>query len=159
MIRAAVATVLDCYPKVFLACHRDHMRDEQTGQSLSSHQSAVLDHLDAVAPTHLHHLAAHLGVTPSSMSLMIDRLERGGYVRRSRDAGDARRVNLRLTRAGARIKEQQKVLDPSLVRAMLERLAPDDRQSALAGLRLLAGAAAELMASGQIKRLKQEMPA
>src|SRR5580700_10319405 len=132
MIRAAVATVLDCYPKIFFACHRTHVRDENTGRALSSHQAGVLDHLDPVEPTHLHELAAHLGVTPSSMSLMIDRLEKGGYVRRSRDTHDARRVNLRLTKAGLRIKEQQKVLDPDLIEAMLRRLPSDERESALA---------------------------
>jgi DNA-binding MarR family transcriptional regulator len=150
---------LDCYPKVFLACHRTHVRDERTRRVLSSHQAAVLDHLDAVETTHLHELAAHLGVTPSSMSLMIDRLERGGYVRRSRDARDARRVKLRLTQAGARIKEQQKVLDPHLVAAMLQRLTPAQRESALGGLRVLAAAAEGLMTSGQVRRIKQGMRA
>src|SRR5437764_14511985 len=132
--------VLDCYPKIFFACHRRHVRDDlqATGRRrrrvLSAHQASVLDHLDAVTPTHLHQLAAHLDVTPSTMSLMIDRLERGGYVRRSRDSHDARRINLRLTKSGLRIKQQQKVLDPELVEAMLRRLPPDERAAALAGL-------------------------
>ena len=144
MIRAALATVLECYPQVFFACHRRHMRDEGTGQTLSSHQASVLDHLDADVPMHLHELAAHLGVTPSTMSLTIDRLERGGFVRRSQDGQDARRVNLRLTKAGLRIKQQQKVLEPDLVTAMLERLKGDERDAALRGLELLAKAALEL---------------
>jgi DNA-binding MarR family transcriptional regulator len=156
MIRAAVATVLDCYPKIFFACHRRHVRDETAKRMLSSHQASVLDHLDPVQPTHLHELAAHLGITPSSMSLMIDRLEQGGYVRRSRDTHDARRVNLRLTKLGLRIKEQQKVLDPDLIEAMLRRLPSQERESALAGLKVLARAATELVASGQANRLQKE---
>lgn len=156
MIRAAVATVLDCYPKVFFACHRTHVRDTSTKRVLSSHQASVLDHLEAAESTHLHELAVHLGITASSASLMIDRLERGGYVRRSRDTRDARRVNLRLTSAGVRIKAQQKVLDPKLVEAMLRRLSVDQRESALAGLRLLARAASEL-ASGEVGRSQKEM--
>ena len=157
MIRAAVATVLDCYPKIFFACHRTHVRDDSTRRVLSSHQASVLDHLDAVEPTHLHELAAHLGITPSSMSLMIDRLERGGFVRRSRDTHDARRVNLLLTKAGMRIKEQQKVLDPDLVEALFRNLSPVDRETALAGLKILARAATELVASGQANRLQREI--
>jgi DNA-binding MarR family transcriptional regulator len=157
MIRAAIATVLDCYPKIFFACHRTHVRDDGTRKVLSSHQASVLDHLDAVEPTHLHELAAHLGITPSSMSLMIDRLERGGFVRRSRDTHDARRVNLRLTRAGLRIKEQQKVLDPDLVEAMLRQLSAADRELALAGLKILGRAASELVASRDAGRLQREI--
>jgi DNA-binding MarR family transcriptional regulator len=157
MIRAAIATVLDCYPKIFFACHRTHVRDDGTGRVLSSHQASMLDHLDAIEPTHLHELAAHLGITPSSMSLMIDRLERGGFVRRSRDTHDARRVNLCLTRAGLRIKEQQKVLDPDLVEAMLRKLSAPDRESALAGLKILERAASELVASRDAGRLPREI--
>jgi DNA-binding MarR family transcriptional regulator len=159
MIRAAVDLLLDYYPGIFLACHRRHVRDEKSNRVLSARQASVLDHLDVVAPTHLHELAAHLGVTPSTMSLMIDRLQKLGYVRRSRDPADARRVRIRLTRAGNGIKQQQKVLDPKLVEAMLRRLNGAERESALAGLRILARAAAELMDSSQFRRLRKEVGA
>ena len=156
MIRAAVETVLECYPKIFFACHRNHVRDETSKKVLSSHQASILDHLDVIEPTHLHELAAHLGVTPSTMSLTVDRLERGGFVRRSRDTHDARRVNLRLTSTGQRIKQKQKVLDPNLVEALLRRLPVDEREAALAGLRALARAAAELVAAGRTSRATKE---
>jgi DNA-binding MarR family transcriptional regulator len=161
MLRTAVATVLDCYPKIFFACHRRHVRDERgkgkgdERRVLSAHQASVLDHLDAVTPTHLHQLAGHMDVTPSTMSLMIDRLERGGYVVRSRDAHDARRINLRLTKAGLRIKQQQKVLDPALVGAMLRYLQPAERAAALAGLQSLARAASAVVADRQSRRFEK----
>jgi DNA-binding MarR family transcriptional regulator len=156
MLRAAVATILDCYPAVFLACHCRHIKDPHTRRVLSSRQAEVLDHLDAVEPTHLRQLASHLGITPSSMSLMIDRLERAGYARRSRDTGDERRINLRLTIAGMRIKQQQKVLAPELVEAMVRRLAPAELKAAMAGLRSLARAAREMSASNEIKNLPRK---
>ena len=56
-----------------------------------------------------------MGVTASTMSLTVDRLQRGGYVHRERSTVDRRRVDLRLTEAGVRIKKQQKVLEPELV--------------------------------------------
>jgi DNA-binding MarR family transcriptional regulator len=155
MIRASIETVMECYPRIFFACHLKHVRDDSAGRVLSSHQASVLDHLDSIEPTHLHQLAAHMGITPSSMSLMVDRLERGGYVRRIRDSFDARRVNLRLTRAGLRIKRRQKVLDPRRVESMLRRLPDDERQSAMNGLRSLARAAMEMSASGESRRLKR----
>jgi DNA-binding MarR family transcriptional regulator len=153
MIRAAIETVMQCYPRIYFACHLRHVRDESARRILSAHQASVLDHLDPIDGTHLHELAGHMGITASSMSLMIDRLERGGYVRRTRDSLDARRINLRLTRAGLRIKRQHKVLDARRVEGMLRRLPSDERDAALNGLRSLARAAAEMMASGESPRL------
>jgi MarR family transcriptional regulator, organic hydroperoxide resistance regulator len=150
--KSGVETVLRCYPQIYFACHRRHVRDSKTKAVLSAHQASVLDHLDEVEGTSLLELAKHMGVTASTMSLMVDRLERGGYVRRDRSKADGRRVDLRLTAAGLRIKRQQNVLEPELVDAMLERLDKERRQQALAGLELLAEAAREMMASGKLNK-------
>ena len=140
-----VREVLTLYPKIFFACHTRHVRDPKTRRILSAHQASILDHLDAVEPVSLKTLAQHMGVTLSTMSLSIERLARGGYVLRSRDARDGRRVNLRLTPAGVRIKEAQSVLDPERVRGMLRTLSQSQRRDALYGLTLLALAAQEFM--------------
>ena len=150
-----VETVLWCYPRIYFACHRRHIRDEATQTVLSAHQASVLDHLDDVEGTSLLELARHMGVTASTMSLTVDRLERGAYVRRDRSKQDGRRVDLRLTEAGVRIKRQQKVLEPALVAAMLRRLDPEKRKQALAGLELLAEAAGAMIASGEMSRILQ----
>src|SRR5579863_5807042 len=121
-----VETVLRCYPQIYFACHRRHIRDQASDAVLSAHQASVLDHLDDVDTTSLFNLARHMGVTASTMSLTVDRLERGGYVTRERSKEDGRRVDLRLTAAGVRIKRQQKVLEPELVQAVLSRL--DERK-------------------------------
>ena len=145
--------VLRCYPTIYFACHRRHVRDEKTQAVLSAHQAGVIDHLDDVEATSLLELARHMGVTASTMSLMVDRLERGGYMQRERSKADGRRVELRLTAAGVRIKQQQKVLEPHLVTAMLNRLDEKRRARALRGLELLAGAAQELIESGEMSRI------
>jgi hypothetical protein len=62
-------------------------------------------------------------------------------------------VLLRLTKTGAGIKQQQKVLEPRLVQGMLDGLAPKDRANALRGLELLARAATELMTSGNFQKI------
>ena len=140
--------MLDCYPKIYFACHMRHVQDHASRTKvLSAHQASILDHLDAVEPTAVNDLANHMGVTPSTMSLHLDKLESGGYVRRVRSRTDARRVELRLTPAGVRIKQQQKVLDPRLVDLMLANLSELDRRKALDGLELLAKAARDLIAS------------
>jgi len=147
-----VEIVLRCYPQIYFACHRRHVRDEKSKAVLSAHQASVLDHLDDVEGTNLMELARHMGVTASTMSLMVDRLERGGHVTRERSKADKRQVVLRLTPAGARIKRQQKVLEPKLVEAMLGRLDQRRRQEALRGLELLAEAARESVAAGDVNR-------
>jgi len=146
-----VAAVLRHYPTIYFACHRRHVRDPATRVVLSAHQAGILDHLDAVSPTTLTTLAEHLGVTAGTMSVAVDRLVRQGYVRRSRDPRDRRRLTLRLTEAGVRIKSLQSVLDPALVRAVLARLSPAERADGLRGLALLAAAAAEEIRSGSVR--------
>jgi len=145
MLGDAVRAVLDHYPKIYLACHARHVRDPQAGRTLSARQASVLDHLDEVEPLSLTDLARHMGVTLSTMSLTADRLERQGWLERLRDPSDGRRVALRLTAAGARIKDQEKVLDPERLRALLGRLSAAERREALRGLGLLARAAREEM--------------
>ncbi len=141
MQRHAIRRLLDLYPRIFLACHLRHVRDPATRREISAHQASILDHLDDREPTGVMDLAAHMGVTASTMSLTVDRLVRGGYVVRRRDSGDGRRVGLLLTAAGLRIKRTDKVLDTARVRSMLARLSRSELEAGLRGLELLAGAA------------------
>jgi DNA-binding MarR family transcriptional regulator len=110
---------------------------------LSAHQGSILDHLDRREPVMLLELARHMGVTPSTMSLQVEQLVRKRYVIRERDAKDARRLRLRLSVDGARVREANSVLDTDRVKKMLARLSDEERASGLAGLALLAKAARE----------------
>ncbi len=140
-IAAAADALIRHYPRIYFACHRRHVRDPATGAVLSKHQASVLDHLDEKEPTSVSKLAAHMGVSVSTMSLTLDRLEESGHVRRVRDRIDSRRVGVRLTRAGERIRSANSVLDPSLVERLVQSLSPEERTTAIAGLALLAEAA------------------
>ena len=139
------------YPRIYFACHLQHREDPVTRDVVSAHQGSVLDHLDSVEPMGLLDLSKHMGVTASTMSLTVDRLERGGYVMRKRDAADGRRVRLILTEAGVRVKKAGSVLDVKRVQGLLGRLTPRERERALAGLELLAAAAALEVESRQGK--------
>jgi Transcriptional regulators len=101
------------------------VKDPATGGDVSTHQASILDHLDEVDATSMTDLAGHMGVTVATMSLAIDRLEGRAYVRRDRDSGDRRRVLLRLTAAGARVREAKSVLDPVRVEQVLGQLSPN----------------------------------
>jgi len=140
-----VHALLDAYPRIYFACHTRHVRDPATGGIVSAHQASILDHLDEVDAMSVTDLAEHMGVTVATMSLAIDRLERKKLVRRQRDAADRRRVLLRITPAGMRLREAKSVLDPARVEQVLAHLSPQDRAKALDGLALLARASAAHM--------------
>jgi MarR family transcriptional regulator, organic hydroperoxide resistance regulator len=141
--QAAVKAVLELYPRIYFACHTRHVRDPESGATLSSHQVSILDHLSTDEAVSLAELAAHMGVTASTMSLAIDRLEGEGYVKRARDREDARRLRLLLTAKGQRIREAHSVLDAEKVDAMLAHLSAAERNDAICGLELLARAASQ----------------
>jgi DNA-binding MarR family transcriptional regulator len=144
-ITDAAREIMTSYPRIYFACHTRHVRDPDSTGLLSRHQASVLDHLDEIDPTTVNELARHMGVTAATMSLALDRLERKGYVVRLRDVADRRRVHVRLTSAGVRIREATAVLDPSRVEALLARMSDDDRSAAVRGLALLADAAQRQM--------------
>jgi DNA-binding MarR family transcriptional regulator len=143
--------LLALYPRIYFACHTRHVRDPQTQWLLSRHQASILDHLDESEAITLNDLARHMGVTAGTMSLAIDRLEKKGYVLRLRDTADRRRVQLRLTSAGVRVREATSVLDPSRVEALLARLTREQRDAAIHGFQLLADAAVRITAPEHVR--------
>ena len=86
-------------------------------------------------------LADFLGVTASTMSLNLKRLEGAGLVLRTRDPDDARVMNVLLTPAGAEARDRAQTIDPQRVAAMLDRLRPEERRGAAETLARLADAA------------------
>lgn len=154
MAKNAVRQLMELYPRIYFACHTRHVRDPQTRRLLSAHQASILDHLDEHEPLALLDLARHMGVTPSTMSLNIERLVRRGYVSRERAAEDGRRLKLRITPAGLRLREAKSVLDPERVRALLARLTSEQREAGIHGLALLAGAGSEQMAEESKQKRK-----
>jgi DNA-binding MarR family transcriptional regulator len=138
MLDLRIRRLLEAYPAIFLACHRQHVRDDETGKAITEHQASVLDHLDGSRPMTLSKLAEHMGVGRSTMSITVARLVRGGYIKRSRDNQDARCVRLTLTSAGARVKEQNTILDPELVRELFRMIPAAELEIALRDVELLA---------------------
>jgi DNA-binding MarR family transcriptional regulator len=154
----AARQLLTLYPQIYFACHTRHVRDPQSQRLLSRHQASVLDHLDELDPMTVNDLARHMGVTPATMSLAIDRLERKGYVARTRDGADRRRVHVRLTSAGVRIKQASSVLDPGRVESLLSRLTEREREAAIRGLALLATAAHQAIAASRQESVQEQQP-
>jgi DNA-binding MarR family transcriptional regulator len=151
MVETQTKRVMAAYPAIYLACHREHARINEEGNTLTENQASVLNHLEATPPTTLSKLAEHMGVGRSTMSTTVARLVRGGYIARRQNHADRRSVELTLTASGKRIQEQNTVLNPLLIGQLLRMMKPDEAELAVAGLERLAQAAAILL-----KRRKRE---
>jgi DNA-binding MarR family transcriptional regulator len=136
-----VAAVLAAYPVIHASYRRRSERRRRGGSRLSPQLTHLLEQLDPVRPLGVGELAARMRVTPATISLQLTRLARLRLVTRTRDERDGRRVQLRLTEAGARVRGQRSLLDPERVRAALVRLPAADQDAVAAGVRLLARAA------------------
>ncbi|MGY8777820.1 MAG: MarR family winged helix-turn-helix transcriptional regulator [Longimicrobiales bacterium] len=136
-------------PRIDFACRSREVRNPKTGAHLTDHQIRTLSQLDVADPTMVTELAEFLGVTPSTMSLNLKRLEQGGFIQRTRDPADRRVMNVLLTNSGLRMLEIASPYDPGRVAAMLASLRPDERMRALEGLGILAEAADRLVARGR----------
>lgn len=147
MLDDAVHAVLAAYPTIHAVCRRRQEQASRRGGRVSLHLAGLLEQLDPVEPVAVGELAARLRVTPGTISLQLTRLARLRLIARARDERDARRVQLRLTEAGARLRDQRSLLDPDRVRAALARLPAPERDAVVAGVRLLARAAQELSTS------------
>jgi len=147
-----VNQLMDFYPRIYFACHTRHTIDPESNEKLTSNQLSILDHLDQEESISLYELATHMGVTPSTMSTTINRLEQGKYVERRKSKIDTRKVEIILTPSGARIKKSKSVLDTERVMAMLKHLNSKERQAALEGLSLLAFAAEKEMKTRSLNK-------
>lgn len=68
---------------------------------LKSGDIELLDHLGRVGPVSPGELAAQLHIHPATMTGILDRLEKGGWIIRERDSPDRRKVRLRAIRTRA----------------------------------------------------------
>lgn len=152
MLKDEVTLLMEFYPKIYLACHTKHINDPGKRIRLTAHQGSILDHLNDTDPVSLQELALHMGVTPSTMSITVERLVKLGYVSREKDKKDSRKIKLILTAQGTKIKRSKSVLDANRVTEVLERLTKDELAAALKGLGLLASAAEMQMKSKSFER-------
>jgi DNA-binding MarR family transcriptional regulator len=139
-MRDPVRRIQRAYPQLYMACHVDHVTRRRDG--LSERDSALLAHLDELAPVSAGALAKHVGVGPSTITEAVDRLEALGLVERTRRG---RKVELRITPAGVSLMQSSSVLDTSRVAAMIAAVPARKRAEAVRGLELLATAARRLM--------------
>jgi DNA-binding MarR family transcriptional regulator len=152
MAPAFAETFIEQYQHVFFACHQRHVRDVPRGTLVSEQQLHILGHLDLTRATRVGELAEHMGLSHSSISITLDRLQRDGYVVRETNHADRRVTLVRLTDSGERVRDAQRVLEPHLVAELFKRLSPAERRTARDGMALLSRAAAHLVSARRSTR-------
>lgn len=135
-----VEIVLQTLPRIHFAC-RTRVARVREGLEVSEHQARILALLDPDDPAMVTELAEAMGVTASTMSLNLKRLEERGLIMRDRDPADRRVMNVRLSALGAEVSEGLSELDVGRVDAVLRSLSREERRDALRALVALADAA------------------
>lgn len=82
------------------------LRSERAIDTMSDGQFAVLAALKVHGPHTLGELADRERISPPSMNRTVNCLEESGYVARTPDADDRRKVNISLTDAGRDVVEE-----------------------------------------------------
>jgi DNA-binding MarR family transcriptional regulator len=142
-LRDQVEEVARLYPLVYRMFHTSH--HTLPGTEVTPRMLGVLQHLAAAGPLTLSELALHLSLSKAATTELVDRLERKELVARMHDERDRRRVFIWLTDSGReRASEHPRVLEDELLLAALTRMAPDDRQALIDGMRALVAARKEL---------------
>ncbi|HLH70901.1 MAG TPA: MarR family transcriptional regulator [Candidatus Dormibacteraeota bacterium] len=108
------------------------LRRQTVGLALSMSQTLVLGTLLDGRPHRMSELAHAEGVALPTMTEIVTRMERNGWVRRRMDSHDRRCVEVTITEAGRALAAEVMARRTELLRARLERLSDQERQ-ALAG--------------------------
>jgi DNA-binding MarR family transcriptional regulator len=107
-------------------------------------QYRVLVELAARGPQRVADLAAVLGVDPSTVTRMCDRLVRKGLAYRRRGTSDRRAVKITLAPAGRELVQDVTRQRRAELKKILARLPNEDRSPVLSALRAFAAAAGEV---------------
>jgi DNA-binding MarR family transcriptional regulator len=101
-------------------------------------QGAVLSHLESDGPTTTSNLAAAERVRPQSMAQTVAELETEGFVSRSPDPSDGRRILVAITTGGrAALAEDRARREGWLARAIATELTPDEQDVIVRAVPLL----------------------
>jgi DNA-binding MarR family transcriptional regulator len=117
----------------------------EAGDGLAFLELGVLDHLERYGPTSAGDLSSGEGVTTPAIAATLRHLEGVGFVVRSRDPADRRRVIVSITGAGRRsLRERDIAVLARLRDALQEALSATEREQLLTAIPLLEKVGAQL---------------
>ncbi|MGA5407681.1 MarR family winged helix-turn-helix transcriptional regulator [Streptomyces lavendulocolor] len=109
-------------------------RDLTSPAPVSSSQLRVLYILDRDRPINLRTLGDELGMAPSSVSRMCDRLDALGYVERSPSTASRRELDLRLSSRGRKYLEDLRARRETALVKVIDAMPPAQRAALATGL-------------------------
>ena len=124
-------------------------------------QAATLETLLSEGPLRLGSLGRRLGVTPSTLSRNVERLEGEGLIRRQPDPEDARSSRVSLTAKGRTAARQLARQEVAFARQILERVPAERREAVSSAFRELLVAvreATEACCPGAYEHLMEGLP-
>ncbi|MBO0829441.1 MAG: MarR family transcriptional regulator [Streptosporangiales bacterium] len=95
---------------------------------MSSTQARTLARLEESGPARVTDLAAAEHVAQPTMTALVDRMERAGYVRRQPHPGDGRVVLVAITAAGRQQRARGRHAMADVLAPRLGRLSPEQRE-------------------------------
>ena len=107
---------------------------ERTTLELNVRQRLVIQSLGIAGSRPIAAIGQQLGLTPSTMTGLVDRLEEQGYLRREAHPSDRRATVLRLTRKGETAFQREVEFYRTLVDETLSALGEDSKKLVLAAL-------------------------
>jgi DNA-binding MarR family transcriptional regulator len=104
-----------------------HLEDA-LAPNLTEGQLYVLELLLVHQPMKPSDLLQYLSTTPAAITTLLDRMERGGLIARSRDDGDRRIVWVNVTEKGDHEAERGMALRDAYVQQALDRISSHNQQ-------------------------------
>jgi len=112
---------------------------ERTTLELNVRQRLIIQSLGIGGGRPIAAIGQQLGLTPSTMTGLVDRLEEQGYLRREAHPSDRRATVLRLTRKGDAAFQREIEFYRALVDETLSALGEDAKKLVLAAFHCLSG--------------------
>ena len=106
-------------------------------------QALVLNVLGEEGPMPISRLAQRIGSANSTISGIVDRLERMELARRTRFEGDHRVIYVEVTEKYQQLKSQAETGAHEYFEGLLDKLEPEEREAVFQGLRLFDRALSE----------------
>ncbi len=117
-------SIIQFYEKLF---SWEHAVAKNT--KLSVQQNHTIDIVGGSGPIRMKPLANKLSITTGTLTVMIDRLEKSGYVKRQKDPDDGRGFNIILTEKGRIIHEEHHAYHHKLAEDILGLLGPEEAKA------------------------------
>jgi len=113
------------------------LRAEKEDDELSDSQTAALGYLVREGSATIGRLSEFERVKPPSMNRTVNRLEEAGYVERTSDAGDGRKVVVVPTDRGTELVAETRRRRDAWLHQRLDTLTPDERTTLAEAARIM----------------------